>query len=66
MHSTGALSGDRELGQQKYGSTKEETTKLAEYLNQPQEQPQIACSLLLSFCNRVVKPMRKPFSSCTV
>lgn len=31
MHSTGALGGDRELGQQKYGSTEEETTRLAEY-----------------------------------
>ena len=66
MHSTGALGGNRELGQQKYGSTEEETTSLAEYLSQPQEQPQIACPLLLSFYNRVVKPVRKPFSSCTV
>lgn len=59
MHSTGALGGDRELGRKEYGSIDEETTRLAEYLSQPQEQPQIACPLLLSFCNRVLKSVMK-------
>ena len=49
MHSTGALSGDRELGQQKYGSTEEETTSLAEYLSQPQELPSDRLSVINEF-----------------